>query len=623
MIERLRPALWWAIPILISFAVYYPGLQAWFRMDDFAWLGLKLEIHSWNDFWRVLFEPRAQGTIRTLSERAFFLAFFHWFELDALPYRIVVFATHALNLVLLGMLVRRLTANRWTAFWAMTFWGINPALSTPLSWTSVYNQVLCSTVQLGALLLFIRYCDGTRVRDYAAMLAVFVAGFGVLEMNTVFPALAAAYAVLFARHRLLATVPLFAISALYTFVHNRFAPKQRSGTYGMYWDLDIPGTLGQYLLDSSGSRQIRSFYSIPWTGPAGDAISLLLIGALVIFLAWRLTRRDLVAAFAAAWFLILIGPVLPLKNHVTLYYLTMPTIGLSLLGAWALTTAWTHGWLARGFAAAGAMLYLVTAMPVSHAASKMVRDRSFEVRHMVFGVERARQLHPGKIILLTNVTSDMFWWGLNDRPFRLIGVDQVFLAPGADELIEKHPGYGTPEDHVLPPSQSMRALQRGEAVVYSVAPGRLTNVTQSFQTLAQARWKPGLATRVDVGHAAFSDQLGTGWHRIESGYRWMHKRAVVWLAGPSTRSQRLILAGYCAGAVVEKGPVHLTVSLDGQKLSTFEISAPDSMFEYEIPLPEAVLGRPKVEISVEVDRTVEVPGEPEGLGLVFGTFTIR
>ncbi len=623
MIHRLRPAFWWTIPILISFAVYYPGLQAWFRMDDFAWLGLKLEIHSWNDFWRVLFEPRAQGTIRTLSERAFFLAFFHWFELDALPYRIVVFATHALNLMLLSILVRRLTANRWTAFWAVTFWGVNPALSTPLSWTSVYNQVLCSTVLLGALLLFIRYCGGSRKRDYAAMLAVFVAGFGVLEMNSVFPALAAAYALFFARHRLVATLPLFAISGLYTVVHNRYAPKQHSGTYGMFWDFDMAGTLGQYLLETSGSRQIRGFYWIPWTGPAGDATSWLLIGALVIFLAWRLTRRDLVAAFAAAWFLILIGPVLPLKNHVTLYYLTMPTIGLSLLGAWALTTMWTHGRLARALAAAAAMLYLAAAMPVSHAASKMIRDRSFEVRHMVFGVERARQLHPDKIILLTNVTNDMFWWGLNDRPFRLIGVDQVFLAPGADELIDKHPGYGTPEDHVLPPSQSMRALERGEALVYSVAPERLTNVTESFQTLARARWTAGLATRVDTGHPAFADQLGPGWSPIENGFRWMQARAVVWLAGPSAAGHRLYLTGYCARAVVEKGPVHLSVSIDGRKLSTFEVSNPDSMFEYEIPLTEVPLGLPKVEIVLEVDRTLDVPGEPMGLGLVFGTITIR
>lgn len=623
MIERLRPWLWWVIPIAISFAVYYPGLQAWFRMDDFAWLGLKLEIHSWSDLWRILFEPRAQGTIRTLSERAFFLAFFHWFELDALPYRIVVFATHAMNLVLFGKLVRRITGNRWTAFWAMVLWGINPALSTPLSWTSVYNQVLCSSVLLGALLLFIRYCDESRPRHYAAMTAVFMTGFGVLEMNSVFPALAAAYALLFARKRLIATLPLFAISAIYTLVHNRYAPKQRSGTYGMYWDFDMFATLGEYLLQSPGSRQVRSFYSAPWTGPVGDAVSLLLIGALVLFVSWRLAQRDKAAIFAALWFLILMAPVLPLKNHITHYYLVMPSMGLAILGAHALTSLRGHGRLASGMAGLMAALYAVSAIPVSHAASKSIRDRSFEVRHMVFGVERARQLHPDKIILLTNVTSDMFWWGLNDRPFRLIGVDQVFLAPGADELISKHPGYGTPEDHVFPPAQSMRALEKDQAVVYSVAPERLTNVTQSFQTLARARWTPGLATRVDVGHPAFADQLGPGWNRIESGFRWTHERSVVWLAGPSQPGQRLYLTGYCARAVVEKGPVHLAVSVNGKKLSTFEVSNPDSMFEYEIPLPEVPLGLPKLEIVLEVDRTVAVPGEPAGLGLVFGTITIR
>ena len=35
----------------------------------------------------------AQGTVRPLSERLFFLGFWHLFGMEALPYRIFVFAT--------------------------------------------------------------------------------------------------------------------------------------------------------------------------------------------------------------------------------------------------------------------------------------------------------------------------------------------------------------------------------------------------------------------------------------------------------------------------------------------------------------------------------------------------
>jgi hypothetical protein len=620
---RLGPILIWTAPVALSLAVFYPGLQCWFRMDDFAWLGLKLEVYSWHDFWRVLFEPRAQGTIRTLSERLFFLAFFTWFELDALPYRAFVFATHIANLMLVGLLARRLTGSVWVAFWSMSFWGVNAALSTPLSWTSVYNQVLCATFLLGALLLFIRFCDTGRTRFYMAAMAVFAIGFGALEMNVVFPALATAFALLWAKRRLPWTLPFFALSAAYTLLHNRLAPKHASGTYGMYWDSSMLDTLRQYALQAFGSRQLRDVSTLHWAGRLGDAASWILIGGLAGFTVWRLARRDWSVLFPVVWFFALIGPVLPLKNHVSLYYLTMPGIGLSLLAAYAATTLWGQGRLGKTISACSASLYLLTTIPVSYWAVKLARDRSLEVRHMVFGVEQISKMHPGKAILLTNVTSDMFWWGLNDRPFRLIGIHRVFLAPGAEEQIATHLGYGDPVEHLLAPGQTLAALDRGEAVVYSLAPHRLTNVTRGFHAVARTRWKPGLASRIDVGQALYSNQLGDGWNQIESGFRWMRKRAVVWLASPASGVAKLYLSGYCAAAVVEKGPVHLSAVVDGKPRGTVEVAKPDTLFEYEIPLKEVPAGAAKVEVVLEVDRVLEVPGEEGGLGLVFRTVALQ
>ena len=55
--------LFWRVPL------------TWFPNDDFAWLGLPLEVHSARNLFTVLFTPKAQGTIRVLSERLFFLTF--------------------------------------------------------------------------------------------------------------------------------------------------------------------------------------------------------------------------------------------------------------------------------------------------------------------------------------------------------------------------------------------------------------------------------------------------------------------------------------------------------------------------------------------------------------------
>ena len=53
---RWRGPLLWLAPIFACLAVYYPGLQCWFRMDDFAWLGLRLSIANGDDLLAALFQ---------------------------------------------------------------------------------------------------------------------------------------------------------------------------------------------------------------------------------------------------------------------------------------------------------------------------------------------------------------------------------------------------------------------------------------------------------------------------------------------------------------------------------------------------------------------------------------
>ena len=75
--NRSRLKHWAALlfPVLISLYLFRRSFRIWFLADDFAWLGLRLSIFSFGDLMTALFAPMAQGTIRTLSERLFFLSF--------------------------------------------------------------------------------------------------------------------------------------------------------------------------------------------------------------------------------------------------------------------------------------------------------------------------------------------------------------------------------------------------------------------------------------------------------------------------------------------------------------------------------------------------------------------
>ena len=50
---------------------------------------------------------------------------------------------------------------------------------------------------------------------------------------------------------------------------------------------------------------------------------------------------------------------------------------------------------------------------------------------------------------------------------------------------------------------------------------------------------------------------------------------------------------------------------------------PGELFSFSFPLPAALLGKSDVEITIEVDKVLRVPGDARDLGMIFGTFSIR
>ena len=190
-IPALTAAAYWLAPPLLCVAIYWRGLLAWFQADDFAWLALRLQVHDWHTLMHALFAPMAQGSIRPWSERGFFLVFESLFGVNALPFRIWVFLTQFANLALVAAIARRMTGSRMAGFWAAILWMVHSSLVLPMVWTSVYNQVLCGFFLLGAFWFLLRYIETGRRRDCAGQWVMFILGFGALEINVVYPALAA------------------------------------------------------------------------------------------------------------------------------------------------------------------------------------------------------------------------------------------------------------------------------------------------------------------------------------------------------------------------------------------------------------------------------------------------
>ena len=165
---QIRSSAWRVLPVLLLFALYWPGLTTWFYQDDFGWLNLRHDVHSASDLAGALFAPKAHGNMRPLGENAYWLGLGALFGVDPLPFHIFAFVTQSASLLLLGSIVRRLVVWAPAGPCAQILWLVNPGLAPAMGWSSIYNQVLSAFFFLLAFYFLLRHIDtGRRAHELA------------------------------------------------------------------------------------------------------------------------------------------------------------------------------------------------------------------------------------------------------------------------------------------------------------------------------------------------------------------------------------------------------------------------------------------------------------------------
>jgi len=607
--------------VLLLPVLYWGGLTAWFQRDDFALLSLRTLLASGRSLGSILLAPVAQGTIRVLSERVFYLSFSTLFGLNALPYRATAFLTFAAALVLLQQVCAKLIGSRAAGFWAAIFWLVNSALAIPLSWTAVYYELLCAFFFLLDFWLLIRYAETGERRFYIAEWVTFLAGFGVLELNVVYPALATVYALCYAPRLLRKVLPLFALSFAYMAVHLVAAPLQAAGPYKLYWDWHILQTLATYAALALGPA---------WLSLVGVhslflriVLTALLGAGLISFLAWKLRQRQWQTLLFPAWFVIVLSPLLPLRQHVSYEYLTVPLIGLVM---WA-GAAVVAGFEARAWKRIAAVLLLATyigvSIPIGNSVMRIYHDRSIRAEDLVYGAASLNETRPDSVVLLKGVGTEMFVDTIYFRALQLAGVREVYVVSDGDQRgIIAGRLFESAASFFIDGARERELLAQGRAVLYDVSNG-VRDVTAESRAALGGAPENDLASRVEMGDDRHADQLGPSWYPREGSYRRMPKRASVILHGPGAPGEKLYLKGYCPAAALQGSALAVDVSVDGEKLPVVWVRKPDAEFSFSFPLPAEATGKAKIVIEVEISRTFQAPGDKRELGLVFASVEIR
>lgn len=413
--------LWLAAAPALGLLLYWRVPLIWFQNDDFAWLSLSRDLHQ-NGLAHALFTPFAQGTVRVLGDRAYFLGLSQAFGLHALPFHLVQLATWAVAIVLVALIGEKLVGSRTAGIAAAALWAANANAVSSVAWSSAYDQALCAVCLLAAFY--------SRLRGWRAAEWIFyLAGFGALEITALYPLLALIYALAADRKQVRSALWLFVPAVIFGTVHFLLIPKAPVGPYALSLDGRLPSTIAAYFAWTfePASSALRSHAE---QLKAPELLLGMIIGLSLAWFAIRcLFRKEWVAGFFGAWFMALLAPVLLLPEHLTPYYLTLPTAGLAWLAGWAVARAWTAGGWPRLAGAGLAAAYVVISAAGIDAQTRWFETRSNRMREVVEAVAAVSAAHPGAAIALKGVDDELYQAGFEDHPFQLVGAERVWRVP--------------------------------------------------------------------------------------------------------------------------------------------------------------------------------------------------
>jgi hypothetical protein len=432
--QRLRlTATMAAVPSILLAVLYAPALRASYRLDDFAWLSLRNTIGNGHSLLGALFSPQAQGSIRPLGERVWFLLASSLFGLNPFPPHLLALVTQIANVVLLVAAGRRLLRSSLAAGIAATVWVLNDSLVEPMVWASAFNEILYTFWFLLAFNAFMRWIDSGKSSWLAVHLTAIVLGFGTLELMVVFPLIAAVYVALFAAERWKAVLPSAGLSAGFVVAHLFLVRLPQSGPYRMTFGWSVVKNLVHYWTKVLGPEEYGRIHQ---SGASLAFVETALISAAVLLWVIASIRRGQpTGLFGLLWFVLGLAPILPLSDHFTPYYTFVPLIGLAWLAGDALVRVRSR-W-GRVVALACVVLYAFCQTPSTLFVRDWNRERSSDVEgreaRLLSAVQEIRRVQPQGPVFLDGLDTEQFWWGLCYGELTRRGYTDLHILPDAAE----------------------------------------------------------------------------------------------------------------------------------------------------------------------------------------------
>jgi hypothetical protein len=380
--SRAHRAAWAAAAAVLLAAIFAVAhgdcVDTFLYLDDFPLMGQASEIRTLADWPRMLVPPTSFILYRPLGNVGYFVFLRDLFGHDPLRYHAAHLAFHVANAFLVYLIGVRLLRQRLAALAAAVVYATAPGLALGACWIATFTMTGTALFYLLGLLAWLGRHDAAWRRG--AALVCFVLAMASSEHGLTFPlALTAAALLVEPRRpgRALARdlAPFYAVAALYAgaklfyvaFLFPRLDPDVQAFMRWAYGVTFSPAAMLRHLGQYVG-------YALSFAYPlafarrgaviAGVLVAAAAIGTTLVALRQRGSRRLAVLALGLDLFVVALGPVLVLRDHLFSYYVGTAAAGAALALAALLPPA---GRLRAAAPAALAIAAVATALTASTA----------------------------------------------------------------------------------------------------------------------------------------------------------------------------------------------------------------------------------------------------------------
>jgi hypothetical protein len=304
-----------AIATTVTIIAYHRGLGFSFALDDYTFL-----------FRAAGIDPDPFTLRRILGTRLYYKLGYELFGVSStLPWHLCSFALHVGNALWVYVLARHFRVARDAAWLACGLFAASPLAFTVMYWIAGTQELASGFFLLASIWVSLR---NSRRRWWAVPLyaAAVLCKESVLAAPVVLPLLGGRRMLRLAATQLGVGAALFVGSGL----HLRALDTDPTSPYATDYGLGLLRNLASSLVWLASPWR-RYPDRIAEADPAlmSWAAGMFMIGSVLLgFAGRRLARPTLVAL---AWFVCLLLPALPLRQHFYAYYLYLPSIGVVIL----------------------------------------------------------------------------------------------------------------------------------------------------------------------------------------------------------------------------------------------------------------------------------------------------